>query len=977
MMSLRTMVFRLTEELLAGGPGSGWTAENGHVSHLTPSAKGAALQKMGYSLYTHDPNGQAQKDVWTHPAGTKVLVSKYNAPNQPNLRKFEVFKGDTNKVFSGHQFSKVQDAHAKATGQTPVANKPLAVLNTMTPAGHMSMVEKGFTYTGSNNFGHDIYTAPSGQTVIVGKDGYAVFQGPHDFEDSSKSSIANGKTADIQTPSGVSALKDALGGKPTGNALDKTATLVGVKTQLEGLGYKSSVAYGGVITMTNGSNAIAFEPGGTWSHYLSDGTKVTTGSSLAELKNYIANGGAKPAAAVPDKPATGYGKPTIGTAGQMSALKNGGFQYMGATKSPGGNPAELWVHPTTGMAVKMYNSTTGGKSMWWVQTNTGMSIGKGQYPTGLTQSVTKGMNYNSVVKPASTTVSPMPTKSLEPSIPAGNKNTALQQAGYKVTSTGFDSSGKKQDNWTHPSGSTATITDIGDQKSMFEVKDAKGFTTGVGKYTNDLNEAMSKAGVTPNSQTVSPVSSPKPSSPPDYGIKTDAAWRDKLQATVSGLWNKTSSNQYSSKPDTLYPMAAKEMGIPWNKVLEVKTKIHSWQGGKTANDGNPLGVWSQQIVNGSENAHPGMMLEYAHTQEYLKQNGMPNGGTFYRGYEGQEGSESGMQSQVTMLNLVAKNSPDQYHVSIKTYGAEGFSTSESVGANFSSSSYGAMVMKANVDPKYVMTGNGANPEMWAGYSSEQEWALAFPDSKMPISSFAGDKIQVKGAATSVHDKIFFNALAELKKWGWNYTVDGKNITIIPPREGKDWLRQLRSKGVTAAAVEDDVDNAADNIGPGTLAIMRSAIAERALGVESKAYKLAGYTSFQGLPISIENKKGSTRSGTQQDGSAWSVVMPFDYGYIKGTVGADGQPVDCFIGPVKDAKFAYVVHQTKFDKSGYDEDKVLLGFSSAARAEKAYRSAYNNVDLFYSMSVIPMHEFIRKVLATKGSKRPGKIHAEVA
>ena len=104
----------------------------------------------------------------------------------------------------------------------------------------------------------------------------------------------------------------------------------------------------------------------------------------------------------------------------------------------------------------------------------------------------------------------------------------------------------------------------------------------------------------------------------------------------------------------------------------------------------------------------------------------------------------------------------------------------------------------------------------------------------------------------------------------------------------------------------------------------------------------------------------------------------DYGYIKGTKGADGQPVDCFIGPLKDAKFAYVIHQTTYDGSSFDEDKVMLGWASAERAKAAYKSAYNNVDLFYSMSVIPMHEFIKKVLSTKNSKRPGKIHAsEVA
>lgn len=158
--------------------------------------------------------------------------------------------------------------------------------------------------------------------------------------------------------------------------------------------------------------------------------------------------------------------------------------------------------------------------------------------------------------------------------------------------------------------------------------------------------------------------------------------------------------------------------------------------------------------------------------------------------------------------------------------------------------------------------------------------------------------------------------------------------------------------------------------------MREHIRWKALSVAAVAHKLDGYTSFQGLPISIENKKGSVRSGVNSHtGKEWSVTMPFDYGYIKGTKGADGQAVDVFLGPIKDAKFVFIVHQNKPDGSDYDEDKVFLGFKSADAAKAAYNSAYDNGgEFFHSMTVLPMHEFIRKVLDTK-NKRPGKIHAE--
>ena len=39
-------------------------------------------------------------------------------------------------------------------------------------------------------------------------------------------------------------------------------------------------------------------------------------------------------------------------------------------------------------------------------------------------------------------------------------------------------------------------------------------------------------------------------------------------------------------------------------------------------------------------------------------------------------------------------------------------------------------------------------------------------------------------------------------------------------------------------------------------------------------------------------------------------------------------IDVFIGPNKDARYAYVIHQNKApDFKEYDEDKVMLGFDS--------------------------------------------------
>ncbi len=37
-------------------------------------------------------------------------------------------------------------------------------------------------------------------------------------------------------------------------------------------------------------------------------------------------------------------------------------------------------------------------------------------------------------------------------------------------------------------------------------------------------------------------------------------------------------------------------------------------------------------------------------------------------------------------------------------------------------------------------------------------------------------------------------------------------------------------------------------------------------------------------------------------------MRFDYGFIEDSLGSDGEPIDCYLGPNENAAFVYVVHQ---------------------------------------------------------------------
>lgn len=97
-----------------------------------------------------------------------------------------------------------------------------------------------------------------------------------------------------------------------------------------------------------------------------------------------------------------------------------------------------------------------------------------------------------------------------------------------------------------------------------------------------------------------------------------------------------------------------------------------------------------------------------------------------------------------------------------------------------------------------------------------------------------------------------------------------------------------------------------------------------------------HISFQGMPISIENPKGSTRRG-----SGWSVVMPADYGYFKRTEGADGDQVDCYIGPDKGSPVAFIVNQLDHHTGKFDEHKVILGTRSERDARQLYCAGFSD------------------------------------
>lgn len=134
----------------------------------------------------------------------------------------------------------------------------------------------------------------------------------------------------------------------------------------------------------------------------------------------------------------------------------------------------------------------------------------------------------------------------------------------------------------------------------------------------------------------------------------------------------------------------------------------------------------------------------------------------------------------------------------------------------------------------------------------------------------------------------------------------------------------------------------------------------------KGRKLHYRTEFQGLPISIENRKGSIRRGEDATGE-WETKMKNAYGYIRGTVGADSDQLDCFIGPDKDSEKVFVIHIKKPENGKYDEDKVFLGFETFKAAMIAFKKHYDDWQKYYQGFDVMDMETFKDRIEKKGKK----------
>lgn len=132
--------------------------------------------------------------------------------------------------------------------------------------------------------------------------------------------------------------------------------------------------------------------------------------------------------------------------------------------------------------------------------------------------------------------------------------------------------------------------------------------------------------------------------------------------------------------------------------------------------------------------------------------------------------------------------------------------------------------------------------------------------------------------------------------------------------------------------------------------------------------VAGMKQHHGLDVVIENPAGSLRRGVY-NGEAWEVAMPADYGYVRMTEGADGDQLDCYVGPHPASDKVFIVDQLDIDTGAFDEHKVLFGYDSWGEAYSSYVAGFSDgrgAQRIGSLAAVSMDEFKAWMASTGGN-----------
>lgn len=174
--------------------------------------------------------------------------------------------------------------------------------------------------------------------------------------------------------------------------------------------------------------------------------------------------------------------------------------------------------------------------------------------------------------------------------------------------------------------------------------------------------------------------------------------------------------------------------------------------------------------------------------------------------------------------------------------------------------------------------------------------------------------------------------------------DGVTQVLTPEQHLDQQMKAEAAKGLDPTGEAHPVDAAANEAVEPTPA---QAAAET-------GYQM-GHVQLHGLDITVTTPKGRVRKGPVDEATgkpAYEATMPGHDGYIRGTIGADGEHVDTTLGPRVKAMFdgtpeqaaqepVFVVDQIDPKNGKFDEHKAMIGYHTAAEATQAYDARFSD------------------------------------
>ena len=126
-------------------------------------------------------------------------------------------------------------------------------------------------------------------------------------------------------------------------------------------------------------------------------------------------------------------------------------------------------------------------------------------------------------------------------------------------------------------------------------------------------------------------------------------------------------------------------------------------------------------------------------------------------------------------------------------------------------------------------------------------------------------------------------------------------------------------------------------------------------------------NFGSFEVAVETPKYGMRQGP-----GWISTPPADYGYIVNTTGADGDEMDCYLGPNPESNMVYVVDQNQIGRPDFDEHKVMLGYGDDMQAAyDDYMAGHSHApSIFRNITPMSVQEFKKWLVEGDISKPVG-------